>query len=59
MHVHVLAGGAEAKFDLESGECIAVYGFTRKTVLRLSKIVLKHKMLFIEAWNKYDGETEI
>jgi len=57
-HVHVRAAGAEAKFDIQTGKCLAVYGFSQKTVKRLSELVLKHKPLLSEAWEKYDGEED-
>jgi hypothetical protein len=57
-HVHVLAAGAEAKFDIQTGECLAVYGFSQRTVKRLSEVVLKHQSLLLEAWEKYDGEED-
>ena len=55
-HVHILADGAEAKFDLNTGDCLAVYGFSKQTVNRLSKIVLKNSSLLMEAWKEYEGE---
>lgn len=55
-HVHVLADGAEAKFDIGTGKCIAVYGFSSRTVNQLSKIVLKNKDLMMEAWRDYEGQ---
>lgn len=42
-HVHVLAPDAEAKFDIETGEALAVYGFNQKTVTRLGKIVTDNR----------------
>ena len=55
-HVHVLAADAEAKFEIESGACIRVRGFTRRTVRLLSEIVLLNRDLLREAWEDYEGE---
>lgn len=57
-HVHVWVARAEAKFEIQTGECLAVYGFSQKTVNRLSEMVLKHQSLLLEAWEKYDGEED-
>lgn len=55
-HVHVLADGAEAKFDIKTGKCVAVYGFSSRTVSQLSKIVLENTDLMMEAWRDYEGQ---
>lgn len=55
-HVHVLAGEAEAKFDIMTGRCIAVRGFSARTVNQLSKIVLENEELLLEAWEDYEGQ---
>lgn len=55
-HVHVLAAGAEAKFDIRTGRCLSVFGFTLKTVKRLTEVVRRNQDLLMEAWNEYQGE---
>lgn len=55
-HVHVFAGDAEAKFDIESGRCIAVHGFAARTINQLSKVVLENTDLLTEAWKDYEGQ---
>lgn len=55
-HVHVMAAGAEAKFDIETGKCLAVYGFSKKTIKLLSEIVSRNQDLLMEAWKEYEGE---
>jgi len=57
-HVHIWAASAKAKFDIQTGECLAVFGFSQKTIKRLSELVLKHKPLLLEVWEKYDGEED-
>ena len=55
-HVHVLADGAEAKFDIKSGNCIAVYGFSQRTINLLSEVVLENTDLLTEAWKDNEGQ---
>jgi hypothetical protein len=46
----------EAKFDIKTGNLTAVYGFTGRTVKRLSKVVLENSELMMEAWKDYEGQ---
>ncbi len=55
-HVHVLTAGAEAKFDIHTGECLAAYGFSKRTVNQLSEVVIKNQDLLMEAWKEYEGQ---
>ena len=55
-HVHIVAQGHEAKIAIQSGQCLAVYGFKPKVVKILSEVVIKNKDLLMEAWNNYEGE---
>ena len=55
-HVHVVAGKAEAKFDLRSGRCVAAWGFAEHTLNDLQKIVERNCDLLTEAWKDYEGE---
>ena len=55
-HVHVLAESAEAKFDIKSGKCIAVYGFSARTINQPSKVVLENTDLLTTAWEDYEGQ---
>jgi nitrite reductase/ring-hydroxylating ferredoxin subunit len=52
-HVHVIAGKAEAKFDIRSGKCLAARGFAEHT---LQKVVERNGDLLLEAWKDYEGE---
>ena len=55
-HVHVIGAGAEAKFVIETSECLAVYGFSQKTVKMLGNVVAKNKDLLMETWEEYQGD---
>ncbi len=55
-HVHVMANGAEAKFELKSGKCIAAWGFAEYTINDLQKIVRKNRDFLMEAWKDNEGE---
>jgi hypothetical protein len=55
-HVHVIAGKAEAKFDIKSGKCLAAWGFAEHTLNTLQKVVERNRDLLIEAWREYEGE---
>lgn len=55
-HVHVLAPGAEAKFDIRTIECLAIYGFSQRTVGQLAQIVAENRDLLLEAWEEYEGQ---
>lgn len=55
-HVHIKAAGAEAKFEIETGNCLAVYGFNQRTINQLAEIVRQNKDLLMEQWNEYQGK---
>ena len=55
-HVHVLAPDCEAKFNISDGNCLSSTGFSKKAVLEISKLVIKHSSLLEEAWREYEGE---
>ena len=56
-HVHVKAPDAEGKFEIKTGKCLAAYGFSKRTINRISDMILiKSKTLF-QIWEKYDGQT--
>jgi len=56
-HVHVLAADSEAKFDIQTGECLAVYGLSKNTVKILSEIIHVNHDLLMEAWEEYEGQN--
>jgi hypothetical protein len=55
-HVHVIAAGAEAKFEILTGECISNYGFNNKSIKALSRQVLTSQSELLEAWKEFEGE---
>lgn len=55
-HVHVSAEDAEAKFNIETGRCLAARGFAEHTIRQLEKIVKQNTDLLREAWKDYEGE---
>lgn len=54
--MHVLAAGAEAKFDLKTGSCLAVRGFSNRTVKQLAETVRANQEFLSDAWSEYEGE---
>jgi len=52
-HVHVVGPGAEAKFRLDTFECIFCRGFIQKAVKRIKVFLKERKSLLMEAWNDY------
>jgi hypothetical protein len=55
-HCHVIKNECEAKIELESGECVAVSGFSKRDVNELSKLVLENKATLMAAWEEYNEE---
>jgi hypothetical protein len=45
--------GAEAKFRLDTFECIFCRGFSQKAVKRIKVFLKERKSLLMEAWNDY------
>ena len=52
-HVHVHAGGDQAKFWLEPVALAANYGFNARDLNEMAGIVLQHRTEFLEAWYEY------
>lgn len=52
-HVHVKAGGDEAKFWLDPVELAANYGFNGRELNRIRLLVEEHREVLLEAWNEY------
>ena len=55
-HVHVYGPGAQAKFDIQSGECIEVNGFSKQAVNQLTKFIMENQEILLQAWRDNDGE---
>jgi len=52
-HIHVKAGGDEAKFWLNPTELASNYGFSSRELNELSRLVEQDAAVFLEAWNEY------
>jgi len=54
MHVHVISGGAEAKFWLEPDiELAKNYHYSRKQLKEIESLIEDHYNELISAWQKY------
>lgn len=52
-HVHVKAGGDQAKFWLDSIELASNYGFRAHELNEIEKIVREYRNEFLEAWHEH------
>lgn len=52
-HVHVIGPGAQASFDLTTGQCLASTGFRKKDLNRIAKHVAENLADLKECWNDY------
>jgi Domain of unknown function (DUF4160) len=52
-HIHVKAGGAEAKFWLDPIELAANYGFNGRELKEIQRQVAEHRDKLMEAWNEH------
>lgn len=52
-HVHVHAGGDQAKFWLNPMELAANYGFNNRELNDIGKIIEEHRIEWLEQWNEY------
>jgi hypothetical protein len=55
-HIHVKAGGAQAKFWLSPPELASNYGFSSRELNELERLVEQNEAVFLEAWNEYFGQ---
>lgn len=53
MHVHVERAGEVAKFWLDPARVQRSGGFGRPEILRISRLVRKHRERIMEAWDEY------
>ena len=54
-HVHVQAGGDDAKFWLDPMGLAANYGFSSRELNEIERLVRAHQAILMEAWNEYFG----
>lgn len=52
-HIHVKAGGDEAKFWLSPVELASNYGFSARELNDIESIIEQHQEALKEAWNEY------
>ncbi|MCO5143908.1 MAG: DUF4160 domain-containing protein [Oligoflexia bacterium] len=52
-HVHILGPNAEAKFLIDSLECIYSRGFSEKALKQIRDYLIEKKTFLMEAWHEY------
>jgi hypothetical protein len=52
-HIHVRAGGDEAKFWLDPVQLAANYGFNTGEINQVEKLVEEHRDDLLEAWHEH------
>ena len=54
-HIHVKAGGNEAKYWLDPTQLAANYGFNGRELGQIERLVEEHRDQLLEAWNEHLG----
>jgi hypothetical protein len=54
-HVHVKAGGDEAKYWLDPVEIAGNYGFNGRELSEIERLVGQYRFELLEAWNEHLG----
>jgi hypothetical protein len=54
-HVHVISPEGEAKFDIQTFECLFVRGFSKKDIRRMKEFLSARKKNLMEAWDDYQA----
>ena len=54
-HVHIKAGGDQAKFWLDPIELASNYGFNVHELNDIQQIIEQYQTQLVEAWNEYFG----
>jgi hypothetical protein len=52
-HIHVRAGGDEAKFWLDPVQLAANYGFNTSDINQIEQLVEEHRDDLLEAWHEH------
>lgn len=52
-HVHILGPNAEAKFLIDSLECIYSRGFSEKALKQIRDYLIEKRTFLMEAWHEY------
>jgi hypothetical protein len=54
-HIHVRAGGDEAKFWLDPVQLAANYGFNAREINDIERLVVEHQEDLLGAWHEHLG----
>lgn len=54
-HIHVKAGGDEAKYWLDPVQLAANYGYNVRELTEIERLVQGHRDQLLEAWNEHLG----
>ena len=54
-HIHVKAGGDQAKFWLDPVAPVSNYGFSGRELNEVARLVADHRDQLLEAWNEHLG----
>jgi hypothetical protein len=54
-HIHVKAGGEQAKFWLNPVSLCISYGFSARELNQIERIINEHHAELLEAWNEHFG----
>ncbi|HEX6117894.1 MAG TPA: DUF4160 domain-containing protein [Dongiaceae bacterium] len=54
-HVHVDKGSSSAKFWLDPVHLVRNHGFSALELAKIERIVRKHGLSFVRAWNEFFG----
>jgi hypothetical protein len=52
-HIHVKAGGDEAKFWLNPVQLVVNYGFIGRELAEIQRLIEENRNSLIEAWNEH------
>ena len=55
-HIHVVGPDCEAKINIQTLECFANYGFSKRDIRRISAFIEDNIDLIREAWEEYHGD---
>ena len=54
-HIHVKAGEDEAKYWLDPVQIAGNYGFNGRELSEIERLVVQHRIEFLEQWNEHLG----
>jgi hypothetical protein len=54
-HIHVKAGGDEAKFWLDPVELVVNYGYNARELNQIKQMIEENRQLLLEAWHEHLG----